>query len=59
MHTYLERVQTGFWHDVLRHRIDVAEKLIARYRADGSPEKRRLVTQLRLDIAHTRRKLAC
>ncbi len=58
MHSRLEQIQTGLWHDVLRHRIEIAEHLISRYRSDRSPEKTRLVMQLRLDIARTRKKLS-
>ena len=58
MHTHLEQIQTGLWHDVLRHRIEIANQLISRYEVDRSPEKLRLVTLLRLDIAKTRRELA-
>ena len=59
MHSHLEQIQTGLWHDVLRHRIEIARQLIDRYDTDESPEKRRLVTLLRLDIARTRQKLTC
>jgi len=58
MNSHLEQIQTGLWHDVLRHRIVVAEQLISKYQTDRSPEKSRLVTQLRLDIAKTREKLS-
>lgn len=58
MHSQLEQVQTGLWHDVLRHRIEIAKQLISRYEVERSPEKLRLVSLLRLDIARTRKELS-
>lgn len=58
MHSHLEQIQTDLWHDVLKHRIEIARQLISRYEADKSPGKLRLVTLLRRDIAKTRKELS-
>lgn len=58
MHSRLEQIQRDLWHDVLRHRIEIAKKLIERYEGDRSPEKLRLVTRLKLDIEKTARQLS-
>jgi hypothetical protein len=58
MHSRLEQIQRDLWRDILRHRIEIAKKLIDRYEVDRSPEKLRLVTLLKLDIEKTGRQLS-
>lgn len=58
MHSRREQIQTSLWHDVLKHRIEIANHLVGKYEADDSPQNSRLVTLLKRDIAKTRRQLS-